>query len=718
MLQIKNFLRFFAVLCFSLSCVLFFSEAWALGVGELCSSDSACNSNKCLAGVCMPGFPIDEDIGGAGAGVSFNFRHLNCSGFFQLEAAKDSAKAQEYFNQNYPDVFWQEWKTFCDVKVYSVKGANSKYPNEFDYKAIKGNMYYEVKTDKCSSQVAEIFEYLFCSQSAPPPPPPPPPSNQELNLGFELSSDTISGEVGELKKIQIKLFIADEFSKARDKVKIKITPEDSNIAKVLPNVANNTWNVGQVKASQPRVLHFLVELKRIGYTNIGIEIEGENVKRIYKNLPVWVSALPPSLLFTMNPSGMIMEKGETKEVSFTLTNQGQGKAYKPQISVENTSGIALIIDKSLPIYLNTILPGKSLTQKLKIKALTKGEVKFNFNLRYGLEPANSYEQTDHDFEESYPVQVAVTEKKKTCKDNVCEEKVKCLIEVSNIMGCALEVADVIPYLDKPVAAVLVTSDVCEIAKRSFKLDPIGSAVSGYLMGIDLADNVLDAVPVAGNITSAAIDAVEGSVDCLEGFIYDTVDKNCAGEKSVVGGYTGCFLQIAQTTADLTSKAKKTAGAVASAIYGMFGSPVYFRIVDGEGKELGPSDGVLAIQRAEFKSFFIKNPENLTGGYNVQVIGQENGVYDLHLALIGEGKVLAQKILTNQNIDKGEAQDIVLEVSEKSGNISGFQVKGEDIELTGKKGIMNFIKRYSWWLFGGLALAVVFVISYLKKKKNV
>ena len=146
------------------------------------------------------------------------------------------------------------------------------------------------------------------------------------------------------------------------------------------------------------------------------------------------------------------------------------------------------------------------------------------------------------------MKVSLVEERKKCEphDKECIEAVDCLITLSNTMGCALEFADIIPYLDKPVAVVLATADACEIKGRAEAGDSIGAAISALLMTVDVGDNVGEAIPGAGNLASTFIDTIEGAADCTEGFIYDAVDKHCAGGTGK--GYTGCAEKIFEAIA--------------------------------------------------------------------------------------------------------------------------------------------------------------------------
>ena len=123
-----------------------------------------------------------------------------------------------------------------------------------------------------------------------------------------------------------------------------------------------------------------------------------------------------------------------------------------------------------------------------------------------------------------------------CKDEVCKEALSCL---TNFEQCKYELIDIIPYTQlnpdptSNAALRLLTNDICEMSDRIKRKDRIGIMISSMLLSIDFADNIADAAPGAGNLAGIIEDTIEGTLDCLEGYVYEAA-KQC-------GGYEGCLL---------------------------------------------------------------------------------------------------------------------------------------------------------------------------------
>ena len=331
--------------------------------------------------------------------------------------------------------------------------------------------------------------------------------------------------------------------------------------------------------------------------------------------------------------------------------------------------------------------------------------------------------------EQFPIEdemkISLVEEREECDpgDRQCLEAVGCLIELSNSMSCTLEFADIVPYLDKPVAVVLATSDACEIKSKLESGDTIGAAISAILMASDVGDNIGEAVPVVGNAASMFADIVEGAADCIEGYVYDAVDTYCVGEDITSRksrGYTGCAEEIFSVFAVETANWEQPKSARHS-IVAVAGSPIILGVVDDDGDELGLDDGVLIIQKEELKIAFIKNPAELTNGYNFKIDGIDNGVYNLYLAMISDGQIVETIELEDQPINLDETKEIPLAVKSKGDKLTDLLI-GQEVEDYKKsqrlKTIIIIVSAAVVIILLGLVIWKFNLLKFLKKQEEV
>lgn len=718
--------------------------------GESCSANEQCQSNNCLNKICRP-----KNYAYCGDKICQNSENCNCQDCseeakcqkpkFDLSiAAPADIKAGEkksfeiiIENKGKDALTGVKLKMFCgrEKTVFTNQACQGKEPCVFQLSDVPAGEKLKAPSEYAEFIFPEPIErtevQLFVeagnstkTQSA---------SAEKdvalqikpVNLKAELSQTSIIGEVKDFQKMQLKLSANDYSQITRNNIKIKIKSENSSIAAV--NVSPSFSGKGylafdQINYFELQTVTFYVDFQKAGFTNMNLEITGDNIERISKNLAVEAMAQPPALLFNVSPAGLIMEKGEQKEIAITIKNQGKGLAYRPKAELIYDKSKVIILEKSVPRNYDSIKPGQEIKDKFNIKAEQAGQAELEFTVKYAAEPAAGV-QPNYKFNNSRIVSLGIEEKKQVCQNDECAEQVKCLVEVSNTMGCGLELVDVVPYLDKPTAAVLATADACDIKERMERNDPLGAGVTSFLAVVDLGDNAADAVPMAGNAAAAAVDAIEGAADCMEGFVYDTVDEYCAG-KGEIGGYTGCFKNIAETTAYYTGQAAQTANSASTAIFGMFGSPVSFRIADNSGRELGARDGVLIIEQGELKTFLIKNPEKLTNGYNIELIGTDTGTYSLHTALIANGKVVGEDVISDQQVKRAEAQKIALAVAESNGQISNFSVADKEVPLakdaiTQKNAPESAKQNKTSWIIGVIAAVLIIAgsVFYVRRYKK-
>lgn len=397
------------------------------------------------------------------------------------------------------------------------------------------------------------------------------------------------------------------------------------------------------------------------------------------------------------PAGIALEIGEARELKLVLKNEGseivkQGviKITKPKITY---------FESTAEVRFGFIEPGQEATAKIDLVATDEfppllkqfakeGELAITDPLSLTVE----YQTVDgRKFQFQDEIKVSLVEKRSQCKpsDPECVRAVNCLVELSNAMSCTLELADVIPYLDKPVAVVLATADVCEIGQRKAGGDSIGAAVSALLMASDIADNAADAVPGAGNLASTFADIVEGAADCAEGFVHSGVDQYCAGGSGK--GYTGCAENIFKIIAEISGKAGEPT-AVRKMVVAMVGSPVAIAVVDSDGKVLTPRDGVVVLQQGELKFILIKNPQDLTGrSVNFKITGEDNGQYSVQLGLIDNGSLVKTREIKNKKIKQDEEVLIPLSVrSTSSAQLTDLLVGKKEVARLGHKGFLDTI----------------------------
>ncbi len=448
--------------------------------------------------------------------------------------------------------------------------------------------------------------------------------------------------------------------------------------------------------------------------------EGKTLeKRVKVGVGESVGGEKPGLELKLKPSGLAVERDEARKVEVILNNTGS--------EVIKQGKILLSVSREAPfnatreITFGFIRPGREAKAEIEIighaqfpSGLQGDDLVVTGTLTFKGQ-FTTLDDREFTFEEEMKVSLVGEREKCDVANAGCMETVDCFVSLSNEMGCALEFADVVPYFDKPVAVVLATSDVCEIKDRVEAGDPIGAAVSSLLMTVDLGDNALDAVPGAGNILGVLTDIVEGSADCVEGFIYDAVNDYCAGGR---GGYTGCANRLFGLIAEESDRWKESRSATHSVV-AIGGSPIRLSVIDDNGQELGLSDGVLVIEKEDLKLVFIKNPEELDNGYNFQINGIGEGTYDLDIGLISDGEVVETVELRDQEINLDEEVSIPLAVKAEDGELTDLFVGDEAIEFKEEQERKPLILYIIIGIGAVLVviIAVVVVIVLIKKRKK-
>ncbi len=436
----------------------------------------------------------------------------------------------------------------------------------------------------------------------------------------------------------------------------------------------------------------------------------------------------PALEMELEPRGLTLERDEARKVEVFLVNTGseiirEGKIY---ISKSNEAPF----EATREISFGFIRPGKEVKAEIEVighsqfPAGLQGDVAVTGTLTFQGQFI-TLDGKKFDFNDQMKVSLVSQRARCSAENSQCSETVECFAALSNEMGCALEFADLVPYFDKPVAAVLATSDACEIKDRVDSGDSIGAAVSALLMAVDLGDNAADAVPGAGNVLGVLCDIAEGSADCLEGFIYDAVNDYCAGGQ---GGYSGCAQRLFDLIAQESGQWKEPKSAVHSVV-AIGGSPISLRVADDDEKELTLADGVLLIEKQGLNLIFIKNPEELTNGYNFRIRGIGRGKYNLNLGLISDGRLVETTELKDQPIDLDQTVEIPLAVEVKKDKLTGLfvgdqaeQFKQEQKKSTEKEkqGFVLYIVIGSLAgvaLIAGAGFVVWFIIKKKKKIRN-
>lgn len=389
------------------------------------------------------------------------------------------------------------------------------------------------------------------------------------------------------------------------------------------------------------------------------------------------------------PPSLAVERGEAREVKLILKNTGSTIIKQGAIIIDKPVSAPFEVTGEVAIK-DYIEPGEEAVAKIEVighpqlsiaqeELAKKGELAVSDSITF----SGQYATIDNRrFDFKNEMKISWVEERRKCdfQDSECVKAVDCLISLSNSMGCATEFADIIPYLDKPVAAVLATSDACEIKGRLDSGDNIGAAISAILMASDMGDNAGEAVPGAGNLASAFIDTIEGAADCTEGFVHDAVDEYCAGGEGK--GYSGCADKIINAMAIETGRWKDPRAAKRYVV-AVVGSPVTIAVVDDSGKELTPADGVLTMQKEELKMAFIKNPDKLTNGYNFKITGFDDGEYNLHLALVDNGLIMEKEEIINQPIEADKTVEIPMVVKTEENNRLSLLV-GEEVDKSKEK----------------------------------
>ncbi|PIS42930.1 MAG: hypothetical protein COT24_00840 [Candidatus Kerfeldbacteria bacterium CG08_land_8_20_14_0_20_40_16] len=406
-----------------------------------------------------------------------------------------------------------------------------------------------------------------------------------------------------------------------------------------------------------------------------------------------------SVDFEVIPSAIMIERLEAREIKLKIENTGSEYIKNGSITIKEDSDK---FDATEKAEFGFIAPGDERTATIDVMGNNvnlEGDFidTLEFNGKY-------YTIDDREYYFSKNIQMTLVKERQGCDagDQDCVQAMACLMELSNKMSCSLEVADVIPYFDKPVAAVLATSDFCEIKNRAASGDSIGAAISTIFTSADLADNGADAVPGAGNLVSVISDIVEGAADCTEGYVYDIVNEYCASGK----GYTGCAEEIFNTFAEFTGQSDKTE-ATKRVMVIMVGSPVFVEMLDDANNELTPLEGISIYQKEDLKLVFIEDPDQLKNGYNLKLSSYSNGQYSIHVALIDSGTVIEKKVIGDQSINKDETVSYSLGTKSSSGSL-------EAIVINKKPGIYWVI----YIAIGiGALLLVAAVILIVKKRKR-
>ena len=533
---------------------------------------------------------------------------------------------------------------------------------------------------------------------------------------------------------QISLFLINE---GKDPVyvhKILAQSEDSSVVSVEEGMEMDVTGQGQgiccgrvISTESDDITNAIypkpkIKAKSAGQTELVFKVltEGKTIeKRVKVGVGEKIGGKNPSLDVELRPSALMVERDEARKVEVVLVNNGSEIIREGKIYLYPSSEAPF--ESTREINFGFVRPNKEAKAEIEIighpqfpSGLSGKDLAVTGTLKF----EGQFTTLDGgNFEFEKEMKISLVEQRAKCspQDKECRQTAECFVDLSNEMGCALEFADVIPYFDKPVAAVLATSDVCEIKSRVESGDAIGAAISALLMTVDLGDNVPDAVPGAGNVLSVLCDIVEGSADCVEGFIYDAVNDYCAGGQ---GGYSGCAEHLFGLIASESEKWKEPKSAKSSVV-AIGGSPVSLSVVDDRGKALTLRDGVLVIEKEDLKLVFIKNPQNLKNGYNFKVQGLERGTYDLDIGLISEGRVVKRAEIKDQQIGLDQEVSIPVLVKEEKGELKDLFV-GEEAEKQKKKEKASSLFLYLTIGISAvliIAIIVVIIILVVKRKKK-
>ena len=230
-----------------------------------------------------------------------------------------------------------------------------------------------------------------------------------------------------------------------------------------------------------------------------------------------------------------------------------------------------------------------------------------------------------------------------CGDD-CERAQTCLVSLSAKQGCAAEVADIFPVIDKHTAVVLLADDVCDLKHRLIdNWDVLGAGVTAVLALIDFADNIPDVISPAGYVISVPIDVVEGAVDCFEAIVYEYLDE--------CGGYTWCVATLMKEVAIRGYEASRD---VAEYAWSFVWSPATIGVVNDNGDELGVDDGVFVFEFGDFKAVMVRDPDEFSGGYNLELNGTGSGTYDVQTIVFdGDGEQVADVTVEDVPVSSGQ-----------------------------------------------------------------
>jgi len=397
--------------------------------------------------------------------------------------------------------------------------------------------------------------------------------------------------------------------------------------------------------------------------------------------------------FYFVPKAVFLEESEARQVELVVYNRGSEVISGGEIFLIPDGDV--YFETSELVEFGAIKPGQEAVAKIDIIASDEFSALLRATGRASdvsvtnyLDFKGEYQTIDgREFAFSDRMQVSMVTEKDSCEpgDIECIQAVNCLLELSNEMSCTLEMADIVPFLDKPVAVALAASDICDMSKRYYAGDDIGTAIKGIFFVVDTGDNVADLTGV-GALFTPFVDAVEGAADCAEGYIYDTVDTYCAGDKGA-GGYRGCADEIFRIFAQISGEDAATKEK-RSYVVAVVGSPIDFSVVDNDGDELGSTDGVVVIQKGDLKFAFINNPNGLPNGFNFSVVGQSDGKYNISAALIDGGEIIATKELIDQPIKQDEDKTISV--------LAGKAFRSDTLEdlLLGKE-VGSFRRKRFW-----------------------
>ncbi|MBU0648934.1 hypothetical protein KJ969_02425 [Patescibacteria group bacterium] len=421
------------------------------------------------------------------------------------------------------------------------------------------------------------------------------------------------------------------------------------------------------------------------------------------------------------PHGLILEKGEVREAKIVLKNHGSEIIDRGKIMIHSSDSI--YFDSTDQISFGYLYPDEQAEAVIKVKALNLLPIELEEMTKYGALSINGklifdgeYATADgREFSFTDDMSVALVGGRARCLpgDSKCQQAVDCLINISNFLGCALEIADIIPYFDKPIAGALAVSDICEIGARLDSDDTIGAAIKTALFASDVTDNLGEAAPGPGNVGSVFADIVEGAADCAEGFVYSALDDYCSAG-ATRGGYSGCAANLFAMFADASAN-RRELGDADKFVVAIVGSPVSIKIVDADGNELPSSAGAMVMQQGDMKLALVKNPGDLANGFNFRLVGQNDGEYSVYLALVDDGKLVKKQEIKNQPISQDQSVNIPMRVN-ATPNGEGDLLVGEQIDWARKN--LNGLIITGVTLLLLIILGIIFIVLQKRGGKKI